>query len=297
MPEICPFLAATHDLDSVLNYPSEGNVCTRLGEANPVATSHQAGYCLRARYWFCPVYTGAIKQPPTPIAFEEPLPVESPRPLTTLIPEMENVLAVKSITSESALPGRTARSRRSVLVRPREALAALVILTAVGLGAEYLSTNLQHQLINSGGSISATATASPTVTASPNPTKTLTLTSTASLTFTVTASATITRTFTPTATITPSPTVTQTPTVTNTPGTPKPCIAPPDWGSYTIQPGETYFHIATKFGTTVEILQEVNCLADPQRVLSGQILHVPPAPPPSATVALTLTSTATPTAH
>ena len=81
MPEICPFLAASHDPDSVLNYPSAANVCTKLGEPHPVANEHQAGYCLRARHWFCPVYTGAIKQPPIPIQIEADADVtESRRP-------------------------------------------------------------------------------------------------------------------------------------------------------------------------------------------------------------------------
>jgi LysM repeat protein len=65
--------------------------------------------------------------------------------------------------------------------------------------------------------------------------------------------------------------------------TPKACQVPADWQSYTVAPGETYFHIAVKFGTTVEILQRVNCLANPERLLAGQVISVPPAPTPSAT--------------
>src|SRR5579859_1238968 len=81
MPEICPFLAANHDPDSVLNYPSSANVCTKLGDPLPVANEHQAGYCLRARHWFCPVYAGAVKQPPTPIQFDDDPPTLPSRPV------------------------------------------------------------------------------------------------------------------------------------------------------------------------------------------------------------------------
>jgi len=50
------------------------------------------------------------------------------------------------------------------------------------------------------------------------------------------------------------------------------------WQRYTVSAGETYFHIAVKFGTTVDALQRVNCLSAPERLLAGQVINVPPTP-------------------
>src|SRR5579859_1683742 len=156
MPEICPFLVANHDPDSVLNYPTQGNVCTKLGEPHPVATGHQASYCLRARYWFCPVYAGAVKQPPTPIQFDDTLPVPPPK----------------------ATRARAEHARRSRRIRPGEALAALFLVTVVGVGGGLWYT--AHNSI----------TILPTASLNPSPSQIIAV----SPSTTLTASATVTST-------------------------------------------------------------------------------------------------------
>ncbi|MCX7739648.1 MAG: M23 family metallopeptidase [Meiothermus sp.] len=60
--------------------------------------------------------------------------------------------------------------------------------------------------------------------------------------------------------------------------------------THTVQPGETLFRIAQRYGTTVEALQALNGLQDPRRLRVGQVLRIEgavpalrrlePAPPP-----------------
>ena len=91
----------------------------------------------------------------------------------------------------------------------------------------------------------------------------------------------------PTATATPipptdtpvPPTATPTPTATATPVT------------YTVQGGDTLGNIATRFGTTVEELSQLNNIQNVHQIDVGQVLLIPtpepptptPPPPPTAT--------------
>lgn len=166
-----------------------------------------------------------------------------------------------------------------------------------------------------------TRTTPPTATITPSPTQTATLTpsrtatSTPTPTFTPSATATATptptltpsNTFTPSATFTPSLTPTSTlfiptappdliltlnaPTFTPEPPATLPpsflagCAPRRDWLPYTVQPGETLFSLAQRFGLTVGQLQSANCIADPRSLQAGTILYVPPGvvyiPPPA----------------
>jgi len=249
MPEICPFLAAARDPDSVLNYPSPENRCHKLSDALPVTAEYQAEYCLRARHWFCPVYTGAVKRPPIPIRAEGTLakPPEASPPITETI--------------------RTPRRISGRLI----ALAALPVMLVILLLVSRNSTtpplptataSATLQIVIATDPVTDTPTASPTLTETATPTEVLTATATL------------------TATETPTPTPTVNPTVT---ATLRACQVPADWAKYTVSIGETYFRIAAKYGTSVEALQRVNCLADPSRVVTGQTIYVPPAPSPTPT--------------
>ncbi len=256
MPEICPFLAASHDPDSVLNYPSSANVCTKLGDPLPVANEHQAGYCLRARHWFCPVYAGAVKQPPTPIQFDDDPPTLPSRPI------------------------RARRSRPNPAQRLWESKVSIAVLVLIALGAAGYGVWYNNNHL---GPIPPTATATlisgDAPTSSTPPTATSAPSDTPTFTYTPTFTATPTASFTPSDTPTATATATSSPSSTSTSDvTPKVCQVPADWQSYTVAPRETYFHIAAKFGTTVDVLQRVNCLADPERLLAGQVINVPPTP-------------------
>ncbi len=75
-----------------------------------------------------------------------------------------------------------------------------------------------------------------------------------------------------------------------------PCAQPPTWKQYVVQPGNTLFSIAQAVGSTVSELMRVNCLANPDRILTGDILFVPRLPdePVRTNVPLTPRGTDTP---
>ena len=61
---------------------------------------------------------------------------------------------------------------------------------------------------------------------------------------------------------------------------------------YEVQPGETLGKIAFKFGTTIEVLVELNRIRDRNDVQAGQKLKLPPNPALTSTSTITTTSTA-----
>lgn len=56
------------------------------------------------------------------------------------------------------------------------------------------------------------------------------------------------------------------------PPPPRPCPG----GTYTIRPGDTFFSLARRFGTTVEALRAANPGVDPDRLQIGQVICLPP---------------------
>ena len=53
---------------------------------------------------------------------------------------------------------------------------------------------------------------------------------------------------------------------------PPPC---PNGFLYTIQPGDTYFLLAQRFGTTVAAIQAANPGVDPNNLQIGQVICIP----------------------
>jgi len=94
--------------------------------------------------------------------------------------------------------------------------------------------------------------------------------------------------------------------------TPFPCLGPPpSWQIYVVQPGDTLYSLARRFGTTITAIIQANCLRS-YTIYVGQQLYLPPLPPtftptatgtptdtptptPSLTVTATVTLTPTPT--
>jgi LysM repeat protein len=109
-------------------------------------------------------------------------------------------------------------------------------------------------------------TAVPTVTATPTPTATSTQTPTA----------------TPTPTQTSTPTATPSPTFTRT--SIPPCLParPRGWVAYIVRRGDTLFSLARSTGTTVAVIQRVNCLRG-SLIIVGAKLWLPAIPQPAAT--------------
>ena len=58
--------------------------------------------------------------------------------------------------------------------------------------------------------------------------------------------------------------------------------APPQCpnGFLTIRPGDTFFLLAQRFGTTVQAIQQANPAADPNNLRIGQVICIPTAPAP-----------------
>ena len=92
------------------------------------------------------------------------------------------------------------------------------------------------------------------------------------------AAATATASPTATATATPTPTLTPTPEPTATPRT------------HQILPGDTLERIAQQHGTTVDLLARQNNILNVHQIDVGQILIIPTAIPPTATVTLAPTA-------
>jgi LysM repeat protein len=80
--------------------------------------------------------------------------------------------------------------------------------------------------------------------------------------------------------------------------TPIPCGAPHGWVLYTVQPGDTLYHISQLYTITVADLQIANCLGNNTIIHTGQKLYVPPWAPKTATPTSTgpVTDSPTPTA-
>lgn len=82
----------------------------------------------------------------------------------------------------------------------------------------------------------------------------------------------------PTAAITPKPPTAAPASPTAAP--PQPTAVPTTpattgQGTYTVQPGDTLFSIAQRFGLTVEELAQANNIADPSNIEAGQVLTIP----------------------
>jgi LysM repeat protein len=71
--------------------------------------------------------------------------------------------------------------------------------------------------------------------------------------------------------------------------TPVPCGHPYTWIFYSVQPGDTLYHLSLAYGITVAELQRANCLGTSTLLHTGQLIYVPPwAPlPPLPTSILT----------
>lgn len=88
-------------------------------------------------------------------------------------------------------------------------------------------------------------------------------------------------TATPTPTFTPTPTVTPTPTATPI--------------THQVQPGDVLVNIAAQYGTTVDLLVQINNIANQHQIDVGQILLIPTPIPPTLEATIRPTVTLYPT--
>jgi LysM repeat protein len=87
------------------------------------------------------------------------------------------------------------------------------------------------------------------------------------------------------------------PPATTTP--PSPTSPPPSGATYVVQPGDTLYGIAIKFGVSMDVIITANNLTNPDLLFVGQQLVIPapgviPTPAPTATPAATATPTNVP---
>lgn len=70
------------------------------------------------------------------------------------------------------------------------------------------------------------------------------------------------------------------PTTTSAPVTAPPETTPTTAAvtTHTVEPGDTLFLIAQRFGTSVEAIAQANGISDPNVIEVGQVLQIPPAP-------------------
>ncbi|QWK09752.1 MAG: LysM peptidoglycan-binding domain-containing protein [Thermoflexus hugenholtzii] len=81
----------------------------------------------------------------------------------------------------------------------------------------------------------------------------------------------------------PTPTPFFSPLPPPTPVAPAPTAAPPAQVTHVVQPGETLFRIALRYGTTVEAIARANNLINPDFIVPGQRLVIPVSAPATGT--------------
>jgi LysM repeat protein len=81
----------------------------------------------------------------------------------------------------------------------------------------------------------------------------------------------------------PTPTPFFSPLPPPTPVAPAPTAAPPAQVTHVVQPGETLFRIALRYGTTVEAIARANNLINPDFIVPGQRLVIPVSAPAAGT--------------
>lgn len=89
----------------------------------------------------------------------------------------------------------------------------------------------------------------------------------------------------PTSGISTTITPTRNPTATSAPppATPNNCTPRTDWPTITVQQGDTLSTIARRVNSTTAILQQANCLTNPNAITVGQQIRVPSIPPATVT--------------
>ncbi|MCM8745387.1 LysM peptidoglycan-binding domain-containing protein [Thermomicrobium sp. CFH 73360] len=79
----------------------------------------------------------------------------------------------------------------------------------------------------------------------------------------------------PIVTPTPPPPSLRVPTPTVVPAAP---VTPGSGTTYVVQPGDTLYSIAVRFGVSLQALIEANGIEDPNQLQAGQVLVIPRSP-------------------
>jgi LysM repeat protein len=238
---VCPYLLGVDGAWRSAS-PSREHRCHAVAPAAVLAKDKQRRLCLVAEHLDCSTYKAAVA------AFEQAGSVEDRpfhRPVTRTAP-----LVLDRGRMAVAMPGLPDRGIGQ---------GGLVALMAVAFGA------LAVTRLGGGPVLTPTA-------ADPGPTRTPSITATAAPAAETQAPAS---TPTPDRTLVPSevePTATAAVTPTPPARTPKPTAEP---ATYKVRSGDTLSGIAAEYGTTWQVLAELNNLEDPRRLRIGQVLELP----------------------
>jgi LysM repeat protein len=247
MDRVCPLLGLAFDRRTAMDGVDGAHRCHAEAPPAPLDPRLQAQRCLTAAHQRCERYLAfharAGRRP-------GPAPIGDGLVSTRLV-----------LTPEPAwrgIAGRARRAPRGPLVAG--AVAAVALATAgVAVGAAVLDGRIQLGGVAASSSPLATATPVATPTAMPpEPSPTASVRASAPAVPSPSA---------PSATPAPTPVVTVAPTPAPTP--------PPVAQTYTVQEGDTLAGIAERFGTSVDTLQELNGIDDPDEIVIGQVLSLP----------------------
>jgi LysM repeat protein len=241
---ICPYLMAEGGAWRAAR-PMRDQVCTAVTPAEHVTPEKQRRLCLVSEHLRCPTYENARETralmrgqaPPALQDFDARVERRVPRSAAVALDRPTAIAGSRSLVSR-------ARGLSKI------GLAAMMLgAAALLIGARFMG----------GGSPGPTATASPSGTAivasaSPSPTP----------------SASPTPRDSPTPAPSPTPALTASPT----PGV-SPLPTPASTQTYVVKAGDTLGGIATKFQTTVAVLQSLNNITDVARIRIGQVLKIP----------------------
>ncbi len=243
----CPLIALAGDRHAAIDGPDGAHRCHAIDPPGPLARSQQAQLCLTPAHQRCELFTAYIARRGGGIPGRAPL--------------TDGLVSTRLLLApEPAWRGVAGRARRA---RPGPLFALAGAALVAGVGAIFLVSALVDGRIDLALVARPSVAASPfpvdTATPSPSPSQSPTATSVPPL---VTPSAEPTAAATPTSTLAPTPAPTPVPT-------------PVPQQTYVVAEGDTLALIAQQFGTTVEELQSVNGIDDPDQINLGQVLVIP----------------------
>ena len=237
-PRGCPFLLA--DVGGWrLDAPSRDHRCGAFSPAAPLAPEKQSRLCLTPGHTKCATYLASLSARAERVG-------EAPIRRTT----RWGLARTTSVIEDPG--GLRARLLASVLDRRRwPAIPAVLLVTTLFV--------LALSGFRAGVPLNPVATASAAAVAPRTPA--------------VRPTAGQSDPAPPVASV-PAPTLAPTLVPTEAPTTTSPTVAP-SFATYAVQAGDTLGEIASRFGTTVSAISQVNNITDPTRLQIGQVLRIP----------------------
>lgn len=231
----CPHLGLYGDPGTHAVYPRPDHRCALPGVNAPTLT-WQSLYCLDERHAACPHFQMALHG--QPLRLSEPTRHNRGKYIASIV----GILTLTGVSAAVAVFG----------------LSPSGDVPSSRVSDTDATRDVPGEMLLVGEPTEAEPTATPASTS----------TSTASRTTNPTASPA------PNATVTPSAVPTDTPEVAAAASTTAPLVSPSPQ-THTVAGGETLSAIATLYSTTVEILIELNGIADPNSLQVGTVLQLP----------------------